>query len=905
MPPYRWVGLGLLVCVLASTSWLAADPPRKEEEEETKDKAKEKARPVVPVPIRESEKKDNPPPMADNGDSDVGTFKEEADKATHAEARALFKSLILPYDRLSANFRGGTTYYIELQQLPELPEGELVVKVLDRTLKNSTERKFSTGTGFKYTPFELIVLEEAEKFLAKDKNKLGLDRDEQMDYAARAIAAGLRWHLLAINANKRQGKGWEPIAKQLRDRHLAIQRERFADLIKAKSYDKADEVGLKMLGRYPDNSDVLIDVYGLQLLRTLLSLKTDGFAELQKLRESLVLYERLPGKKREDLIKDARTRLKNKAAALVTLAKDADKNKKTAEALDLLRQAELLDPEQVGVAEMRTSLRGKVLYVGVASLPEKMSPATAETDSERWAVELIFEGLLQTVPDADVIRYRPELAEALPGVMPLGRSFTLPRNVQWSRENVGAVDARDVRGTLDLLHRPAFRERWASAGLDVFEEIDRIVDPFKLRLAYRQGVLEPLGRATFKVIPAQYLQSQGKSADDDGFARAPFGSGPFRYEGREKEGIDRDGNARECAVFRANPLYGQRPGKFGLPWIREIRFFVPNQSSVVTDVIGGQLQFYPDAPVELAPRFRAEPGLKESMRVQTARANRRIHMLAINHRQTLLQSDKLRQGLSAAINRDAILKDVFRGGDAKTHVALTGPFPFNCWATPASARNASLFNVGAGGLIAEGLSGRIGTRLRLAYVIDDPRAGQPKNQLVCQQIKTQIEQASANKEGKPMLTIDLAPMPAEKFREKIHLEFDYDLALATFDYRDDLYSLAGLLDPDAVGQGVNARNYLGYMAPGTNPADADRRLKKLLDEVRQFRDFTKEVKDRTWDIHALFNQRVPFVPLWQLDRYMVTHRDLELYFDSPESPVASEMLDSATIFTGVEMWRLK
>jgi hypothetical protein len=98
---------------------------------------------------------------------------------------------------------------------------------------------------------------------------------------------------------------------------------------------------------------------------------------------------------------------------------------------------------------------------------------------------------------------------------------------------------------------------------------------------------------------------------------------------------------------------------------------------------------------------------------------------------------------------------------------------------------------------------------------------------------------------------------------------------------------------------------MGYLAAGTNPADGDRRLRKLMDEAKQYRDFNKQVKDKTWDIHNLFNQRVPFIPLWQLDRYMVTHRDLQLHFDNPDSPVPPDRIDPATVFTGVEMWRLK
>lgn len=884
----RLLGLGLLVLVVGSSGWLAAQPPRKEEEEETKDKA----RPVVPVPVV-PDSKDPAPAKAPNGiDGDALTFKEEAAKAGHPDACELFRSLLNSYDRLTPNFPTGPIHRVVPLTLRELPEGAFEVQKLDGGLKNVTTLKMSTGSGHTLVPYELIVLEEVEKFLNKPKTTLS--RDEQLNYATRAVAAGLRWHLLAVNDNKRVGKAWDEVGKKLRDRHLALLRERFNSFLETRppKYDDAEEVGVKMLTRYPDNNEVLRDVYRLQLLRTRNTLKNPTDAQLAKLRESLLLYERLPGLKDETLILDSRRRLKDRASALVSESQDLDKKKMTAAALARLRQAEALDPEHPALVSARAALKGKVLYVGVSKLPERMSPATAESDSERWAVELMFEGLLQVVPDPDVTRYRPTLAESLPGVMPLGRSFTLPKNARWGRENTEPMDARDVRGTLDLLRRPALRDRWASDGIDVFEEINRLDDPFRLRLAYRHGVLEPLNRATFKVIPAQQLQAQGKSADDEGFARAPYGTGPFQYSGREMEGAE-----RECAVFRANPNYGQRAGKFGLPWIREIRMFVPNKSSLVQDVAGGQLHLYADPPTEAIPRFRADPGLKDIMRVTPTRIDRRIHLIAINHRQTDLQNDKFRLGLSSAINREAILKDQFRPGDEKAHFALTGPFPVRCWATPPTAREATLFKAGAGGLMMEGLNNRA-VRLRLTFLADNPRNGQ-----VCDAIKTQIEQASVNKAGKPLVTIDLVPLPAKEYREKVFVERDFDLTLTTFDFRDDLYSLASLLDPEAAER--QGRNFMGYLAQGTNPADGDRRLRKLLDETKQYRDFTKQVKDKTWDIHALFNQRVPFIPLWQLERYVVIHRDLELFFDNPESPVPPDRIDPAVLFTGVEMWRLK
>src|SRR5262249_10842012 len=188
------------------------------------------------------------------------------------------------------------------------------------------------------------------------------------------------------------------------------------------------------------------------------------------------------------------------------------------------------------------------------------------------------------------------------------------------------------------------------------------------------------------------------------------------------------------------------------------------------------------------------------------------------------------------------------------------------------------------GLIADGLNGRGPVKLGLLYDADNPT-----NVLVCQRIKVQIEEASANKDGRPTVQIELQGMPGQEYRNKLYGEFTYDLALGTFDYRDDLYSLASLLDPEATGRGM--RNFLGYLGNGTNAGEVDNRLRRKIDETRQHRDFTAKVRDLTWDIHTLFNQRVPFIPLWQLDRFMVVHKDLKLHFDNPNVEVSAEKLD--------------
>jgi len=89
-----------------------------------------------------------------------------------------------------------------------------------------------------------------------------------------------------------------------------------------------------------------------------------------------------------------------------------------------------------------------------------MSPALARSDPERWATELLFESLLQAIPDAELgRRYRPELAASLPALAPLGREFTLTKNARWAGvgETKGEagkmVDARDIFGTLEFIQK--------------------------------------------------------------------------------------------------------------------------------------------------------------------------------------------------------------------------------------------------------------------------------------------------------------------------------------------------------------------------------------------------------------------------------------------------------------------
>src|SRR5208337_3845189 len=106
--------------------------------------------------------------------------------------------------------------------------------------------------------------------------------------------------------------------------------------------------------------------------------------------------------------------LKQEAERL--LAAKGDKGN-TDLAMAKLRVAEEIDPKLQGLHELFTKLRfgsSPPLLVGVAELPQQMSPALAFTASEKQAVELMFESLVRLTEGDAGPRYVPELAAELP-----------------------------------------------------------------------------------------------------------------------------------------------------------------------------------------------------------------------------------------------------------------------------------------------------------------------------------------------------------------------------------------------------------------------------------------------------------------------------------------------------------
>lgn len=886
------VGFMALSSPFADSRIAAQTEPKKkirEEEEENPEKTKvpkkiEEIDPKSPSTGTGTPTRQAPPP----GNFNIAA---EAAKARNIHVREFLRRISIPYDLLISST--SRNYRIGLFPTRKLPEEKFTYFELNAQMDGGKEKELATGFGFSLQSYEEIVLEEVTSFL--DRRVEGTLPDEKKELAVQVLQATRRFHASALEQRKRVGKDWEQIDDKLRRKIIQIRRDQMKAAIDAKDYRKADDLSLE-LSSYSDDVDAMKDIYRLLLQKELESLNPDKDEDFIKVRDALHQFENIANGKGDAMAQSARRRLSERARQLVQEARKLSEANQNAAAFNRLKTADALDPDLSDIQKLRTQLRDRVLYVGVSRLPEYLSPATAKLDSERWGADLMFESLLDIVPDPELgRRYRPVLAEAMPTMVPLGREFPMRRGARWGGDSGMVVNAHDVFGTLELLRK--LPNAFVSEGLDVIDmEKARVEDPFRLRIGYKQGVLEPLNRATFKVLPARYLKTAGKTADDSEFARKPFGSGPYRYEGREQEP-----GGRDVAVFRGNSYYSQRPGTFGLPNIREVRFVVPNLSTAPANIADGQLHLVLDVPTTDLSRYTNDPLTAGLVKVWTPTINRRIWMLAINHRRLPLQSVDLRRGMSMAIDRKDILNAIFRSPDIKNaHRALTGPFPPNCWATPARAKDkgVTLGNKDLAGGLLSAAAARGQVRLTLKFCEDDPR-----NLRVCSKIKEQIEALSGVSNGAPAIFVDLKPVPGDKFYRMLEDDHDFDLAYCSFDYKDDLFWLGGLLDRTAGGRGE--RNFLGYLTEGSNAQLDDNALRLTLDEIRSHRDFRDKYRELTWSVHKKFLERMPFVPLWQIDRHMVIHNGLEMYLDDPSQKVQPDRIDPNSVFTGVELWRLK
>ena len=825
-----------------------------------------------------------------------------AEEARHAAIKELFYKNAFPHDKLT----GSKGVVIRIKPIPlsraeTLPPTFGVVE-LARDGQPTQQHAVNRGEVKKIEYFEEIALADANATLAfkpfgTGNGPEGWTATDQLDAAERVMAAALRFHDYARERNIRVKKGWDEIRKPLADRLREVRLLLLKNAVSAGDWARVREAGSRLMVAYPKDAGIAAEVATARVQEAKLLLASQKHFDHVKAKELLDEFEaRFPGGGGEG-VRVIRAEINAIAQRAFTRAKDKKAVNDLTAARDSLAQAAALDPTIPGLREMQRELKAgyQTLYVGVRQYPVNMSPSTARFDSEKQVVELLFEGLLVEVPDdGGGARYRPGAAVNMPAVVAGGREFVL-RTQERGASNQFGFESHDVVSTLKLLQTRT--DTWAAYPLWWLADLPTPKDNTTVRLTFTKGHPDPRALCTFKLLPAQWMTTNNRQIDDAGFAEKPSGTGPYKLHQNPKA----DGNAPREMVFIDNPLYGRWRDRTNQPFIKEIRLVeVSKVANIVESFQQGSLHILPDVPTADLEKYRNALGNK--VQEVTATTNRRVHMLAVNHSRPMLQSKALRQGLSMAIDREAILTDVFRAGRGEFHKQMTGPFPPKSWATAKGGGNNPIPLVNRDLAI-----GRLKTYLgdmsakaeiTLSYPEEDKQAA-----LACGKIKAQVEGLFKDLGGRK-LTILLEPLPMRELMLRVEDEHRYDLAYVPFEYPDDWYpyALGAMLDPGAADRG--GRNWMGFRKTGNGADGDDDRLGALLNELRGVREFS-QLAAKSAEAHKQFNECVPFIPLWQLDRHTLFSNAVKVYLEDSESPVNPRVLNPTTLFQGIARWRLE
>jgi ABC-type oligopeptide transport system substrate-binding subunit len=804
----------------------------------------------------------------------------EAANARHPAVRALYQRLAVPHDEVvlagakpeRPDWCEPIGPYLGPEPRQPLAEG-LVVRTLDAAGRRQGEMSFAAGQRVAVWHYERLAIDQVDEFF-KAVEKIGppLPRLEMLRHAERVLAEAVRFHETARDRRQRYGPEWDKQDADLRKRLREVRLDQLRTLADARNDPAVADLARQLAAAYPQHPDVRAEIIRIYLHLARLSFDPGKLESCMAVRRRL---EQLDEMKMQvgshDLaVRDLRIELEKSARArLAGLEKLSLKDKPLA--TKLIREAESIWPALPELPRLRRDWQlDSVMYVGVGQLPEFLSPATAASEAERQALEVLFESLVRPVADASGQSYEMLLADGRPRLLPLGRQFQIVRNAFWYREGRGPNDpgieeevtADDVTAMLHRFQKPLRSPEWTELLADSRSDASH-----SLRLTFHQGCWDPLSLMTFKVLPAKYL----KDLDDPDFARQPIGSGPYFYAGREKHGTP----PVEYAVFRANPTYGRRAGKNGQPFIREVRFFRPPDLRTGFGQSPPLMHLLLDPPTRRLAELMSRQAQLPHVKVHTLRS-RRIWILAVNHRQPQLQNPDLRLAIALAIHREKILDDFFRDPDlkiSKPHRALNGPYPPGSWACDPRVPEV-LFDPARAKARAN-VAKAAGVKLELKY-----SAGQDQAKEACERIKSDVQQHAG-------IELVLKSCTPAELRRAVEIEHSYQLAYYHWDFADESYWLWPLFDPKSAGPG--GRNFLGPTTDGS--------LENLFHQVTAHREFSK-IQWLTQQIHRHIHDTMPLIPLWQLDTHIAIHDSLR-----PAQP--AEQLDALQLFAHLARWKLE
>ena len=247
----------------------------------------------------------------------------------------------------------------------------------------------------------------------------------------------------------------------------------------------------------------------------------------------------------------------------------------------------------------------------------------------------LFDNLVTRHPDG---KLHPGLATEWKLANPTTWTLKIRQGVKW--HNGDPFTAADAKWSLERTWDPNVKTRVST----VFTTIDKVEAPDATTLVITTKKPDPLlpARLAFyggQIVPRKYLES----VKDDAFNLKPVGTGPVKFVSWTKD---------DRIVLEANTDYWGGKPEFD----RMVMRAVPDMAPRVAGLLKGEVDIITQLPPDQGDRVNANA----STRVAGALYGG-LYVLAVNSKVKPLDNPLVKQALSLAIDRDLIVKELWRG----------------------------------------------------------------------------------------------------------------------------------------------------------------------------------------------------------------------------------------------------
>ena len=255
----------------------------------------------------------------------------------------------------------------------------------------------------------------------------------------------------------------------------------------------------------------------------------------------------------------------------------------------------------------------------------------------------LFDNLIARHPDG---KLQPSLATDWKLTNPTTWTFKLRHGVKW--HNGDPFSSADVKYSFERTWDPKQNTRVST----VFTTVDKVEAPDASTVVFTTKKPDPLlaARVAFyggQIVPKKYLEAVG----NDTFNAKPVGTGPVRFVSWTKD---------DKIVLEANPDYfGGRPD-----FDRFVMRAVPEMAPRVAGLLKGETDIITQLPPDQGERVNGNPSTRVAGALYAG-----LYVLAVNSKVPPLDNPLVKQALSLAVDRDLIVKELWRGRG----IAPSGP----------------------------------------------------------------------------------------------------------------------------------------------------------------------------------------------------------------------------------------